>query len=66
MLYVWLLALADPPALRAWLFGTGLEDNELAILASAYSRIYRYLVQDGLGEAIESSPGVGHYRGDCL
>ncbi|UYV74886.1 hypothetical protein LAZ67_12001674 [Cordylochernes scorpioides] len=38
---------------RAWIFGTGLEDDELAILASSKSRIYRYFVQVGLGEVIE-------------
>ncbi|UYV77474.1 hypothetical protein LAZ67_15001145 [Cordylochernes scorpioides] len=52
------------PDLQAWIFGTGLEDDELAILASAKSRIYRYFVQVGLGEAIEdpSSPGRGFSR----
>ncbi|UYV71430.1 hypothetical protein LAZ67_8003162 [Cordylochernes scorpioides] len=33
------------PDLRGWIFRTGLEDDELAILASAKSRIYRYIVQ---------------------
>ncbi|UYV73770.1 hypothetical protein LAZ67_11000844 [Cordylochernes scorpioides] len=30
----------DPPDLRAWIFGSGLEDDDLAILASAKSIIY--------------------------
>ncbi|UYV73196.1 hypothetical protein LAZ67_10002163 [Cordylochernes scorpioides] len=39
-----------PLDFQAWIFGTGLEDDELAILASAKSRIYRYFVQVGLGD----------------
>ncbi|UYV73358.1 Transposase [Cordylochernes scorpioides] len=37
--------LGRPPDLRAWIFGSGLEDDDLAILASAKSIIYRYFVQ---------------------
>ncbi|UYV74382.1 hypothetical protein LAZ67_11003315 [Cordylochernes scorpioides] len=51
-----------PPHLQAWIFGgSGLEDDALSILASAKLRIYRYFVQVGLGEAVEtrSSPGPG-------
>ncbi|UYV62076.1 hypothetical protein LAZ67_1007737 [Cordylochernes scorpioides] len=40
--------LGRPPDLRAWIFGSGLEDNDLAILVSAKSIIYRYFVQVGL------------------
>ncbi|UYV64926.1 hypothetical protein LAZ67_3002466 [Cordylochernes scorpioides] len=43
-----------PPDLQAWIFGgSGLEDDDLSILASAKLRIYRYFVQVGLGEAVE-------------
>ncbi|UYV82683.1 hypothetical protein LAZ67_22000535 [Cordylochernes scorpioides] len=42
-----------PPDLQTWIFGTGLEDDELAILTSAKLKICRYIVQVGLGEAIE-------------
>ncbi|UYV73189.1 hypothetical protein LAZ67_10002146 [Cordylochernes scorpioides] len=42
-----------PPDLQAWIFGIDLVDDELAILASAKSRINRYFVQIGLGQAIE-------------
>ncbi|UYV60276.1 hypothetical protein LAZ67_1000678 [Cordylochernes scorpioides] len=40
--------LGRSPDLRAWIFGSGLEDDNLAILASAKSIIYRYFVQVGL------------------
>ncbi|UYV76479.1 hypothetical protein LAZ67_14000549 [Cordylochernes scorpioides] len=40
--------LRRPPDLRAWIFGFGLEDDDLAILAYAKSIIYRYFVQVGL------------------
>ncbi|UYV66826.1 hypothetical protein LAZ67_4003010 [Cordylochernes scorpioides] len=40
--------LGRPPDLRAWIFGSSLEDDDLAILASAKSIIYRYFVQVGL------------------
>ncbi|UYV64648.1 hypothetical protein LAZ67_3001488 [Cordylochernes scorpioides] len=36
------------PDLRAWIFGSGLEDDDLAILASAKSIIYRYFVHYSL------------------
>ncbi|UYV66107.1 GLRA3 [Cordylochernes scorpioides] len=36
-----------PPDLQAWIFGSGLEDDDLAILTSAKSIIYRYFVQSG-------------------
>ncbi|UYV79204.1 RpL37A [Cordylochernes scorpioides] len=36
------------PDLWAWIFGSGLKDDDLAILASAKSIIYRYFVQVGL------------------
>ncbi|UYV74350.1 hypothetical protein LAZ67_11003179 [Cordylochernes scorpioides] len=34
-----------PPDLQAWIFGSGLEDEALTILASAKLRIYRHFVQ---------------------
>ncbi|UYV65847.1 hypothetical protein LAZ67_3005624 [Cordylochernes scorpioides] len=37
--------LVRPPDLWIWIFGSGLEDDDLAILASAKSIIYRYFVQ---------------------
>ncbi|UYV72348.1 hypothetical protein LAZ67_9002722 [Cordylochernes scorpioides] len=40
--------LGRPPDLRAWISGSGLEDDDLAILASTKSIIYRYFVQVGL------------------
>ncbi|UYV82276.1 hypothetical protein LAZ67_21001543 [Cordylochernes scorpioides] len=43
-----IIVLGRPPDLRAWIFGSGLEDDDLAILASAKSIIYRYFVQVGL------------------
>ncbi|UYV65328.1 hypothetical protein LAZ67_3003963 [Cordylochernes scorpioides] len=63
-----------PPDLQAWIFGTGLIEDDLAILASAKSRINRYLVQVGLARpsSTPSSPGGEHYRGggehlaDCI
>ncbi|UYV81111.1 hypothetical protein LAZ67_20000057 [Cordylochernes scorpioides] len=42
-----------PPDLQAWIFGIDLVDDELAILASAKSRINQYFIQVGLGQAIE-------------
>ncbi|UYV61454.1 hypothetical protein LAZ67_1004908 [Cordylochernes scorpioides] len=38
-----------PPDLQAWIFGSGLEDEALTILASAKLRIYRHFAQVGLG-----------------
>ncbi|UYV83278.1 hypothetical protein LAZ67_23000391 [Cordylochernes scorpioides] len=34
-----------PPDLQAWIFGSGLEDDALTILASAKLRIYRHFIQ---------------------
>ncbi|UYV77237.1 K02A2.6-like [Cordylochernes scorpioides] len=39
------------PDLQSWIFGTVLVDDQLAILASAKSRIYRHFVQ--VGETVE-------------
>ncbi|UYV70369.1 hypothetical protein LAZ67_7002727 [Cordylochernes scorpioides] len=42
-----------PPQFKAWIFETGQEDDERAILSSAKCRIYRYFKQVGLGVGIE-------------
>ncbi|UYV78657.1 hypothetical protein LAZ67_16002308 [Cordylochernes scorpioides] len=59
-----------PPDSRAWIFGSGLEDDDLAILASAKSIIYRYFVQVGLtggaSPGKEGSPAGAHPSHDHL
>ncbi|UYV74083.1 hypothetical protein LAZ67_11002056 [Cordylochernes scorpioides] len=34
-----------PPDLQAWIFGTGLEQDDISILSSAKSRVYRHFIQ---------------------
>ncbi|UYV70450.1 hypothetical protein LAZ67_7003033 [Cordylochernes scorpioides] len=38
----------EPPDQQPWIFGTSFENDDLAILAPAKSRIYRYFVQTSL------------------
>ncbi|UYV72851.1 hypothetical protein LAZ67_10000990 [Cordylochernes scorpioides] len=50
--------LGRSPDLRAWIFGSGIEDDDLAILASAKSIIYRYFVQKQFDEADSNKEGI--------
>ncbi|UYV79789.1 hypothetical protein LAZ67_18000661 [Cordylochernes scorpioides] len=34
-----------PPDLQAWIFGTGLEQDDISILSSTKSRVYRHFIQ---------------------
>ncbi|UYV83642.1 hypothetical protein LAZ67_23001864 [Cordylochernes scorpioides] len=49
-----------PPDLRAWIFGSGLEDDDLAILASAKSIIYRYFYSRALIIRIPIIRNIGY------
>ncbi|UYV72410.1 Transposase [Cordylochernes scorpioides] len=53
--------LGRPPDLRAWIFGSGLEDDDLAILASAKSIIYRYFLQTTENHHSGGSPFLWQY-----
>ncbi|UYV64847.1 hypothetical protein LAZ67_3002151 [Cordylochernes scorpioides] len=58
-----------PPDLQSCIYGTGLIEDDLAILASAKSRINRYFVQVGLAQTIEdiawrrTLSRTKHYKG---
>ncbi|UYV74758.1 hypothetical protein LAZ67_12000832 [Cordylochernes scorpioides] len=59
--------LGRPPDLQAWIFGSGLEDDDLAILASAKSIIYRYFVQTmSLDFELDGRPQEGHQLAELI
>ncbi|UYV68950.1 hypothetical protein LAZ67_6001761 [Cordylochernes scorpioides] len=50
-----------PPDLQAWIFGTGLEQDDISILSSAKSRVYRHFIQVGLLGSAED-PVIAWHR----